>query len=66
MWKEKVYKGPTIRKNAAIGAGANLLAGIEIGEDAVVGMGSVVITDVPPRRVFVGVPAHDAGEVRGE
>lgn len=65
MWKEKAYQGPVVRRGAAIGAGACLLAGVTIGEYAVVGMGAVVVTDVPPRRIFVGVPARDAGEVRG-
>jgi UDP-2-acetamido-3-amino-2,3-dideoxy-glucuronate N-acetyltransferase len=64
MWKEKAYRGPAIRRGAAIGAGARLLAGITIGEEAVVGLGAVVISDVPARRIFVGVPARDAGAVR--
>jgi acetyltransferase-like isoleucine patch superfamily enzyme len=64
MWKDKAYAGPTIKRGAAVGAGARLLAGITVGEGAVVGLGSVVISDVPPRRIYVGVPARDAGEVR--
>ena len=49
--------GVTIRKGAVIGANATLIAGIEIGEYAVVGAGSVVTKDVPPNTVVVGVPA---------
>ena len=49
--------GVTIRKGAVIGANATLIAGIEIGEYAVVGAGSVVTRDVPPNTVVVGVPA---------
>ena len=64
MWKDKSYAGPTIGSNAAIGAGAALLSGITVGEWAVIGMGAVVLTDVGPRRIFVGVPARDAGEIR--
>ena len=64
MWKDKTYGGPAIEKGAAIGGGAKLLAGITVGEGAVVGLGAVVTTDVPPRRIFVGVPARDAGGVR--
>lgn len=64
MWKDKTYAGPTVRTRAAIGAGASLLSGITVGEWAVVGMGAVVVTDVPPRRIFVGIPARDAGEAR--
>ncbi|PKQ28392.1 MAG: UDP-3-O-(3-hydroxymyristoyl)glucosamine N-acyltransferase [Candidatus Anoxymicrobium japonicum] len=64
MWTSKTYAGPIIKRRAAVGAGANLLSGITIGEAAVVGMGAVVVTDVPPKRVFLGVPARDAGEAR--
>lgn len=64
MWKEKVYRGPLVKRFAAIGAGACLLAGITVGEYAVVGMGAVVTGDVPPGRLFVGTPARDVGEAR--
>lgn len=64
MWTEKTYRGPRIGRMAAIGAGAQLLAGITVGDKAVIGMGAVVIADVPPGRIFVGVPARDVGEVR--
>lgn len=65
MWKNKTYEGPVLKRGAAVGAGARLLAGVTVGERAVVGMGAVVITDVPAGRIFVGVPARDAGEARG-
>jgi len=64
MWKDKKYSAPVIGSGAAVGAGARLLAGITVGERAVVGMGAVVITDVPPGRIFAGVPARDVGEAR--
>jgi acetyltransferase-like isoleucine patch superfamily enzyme len=64
MWEEKTHVGPTVRKEASIGASACLLSGITVGEGAVVGLGAVVISDVPPRRIYVGVPARDAGETR--
>lgn len=49
----------TIRVGARahIGAGATVRQGLVIGEDAIVGAGAVVIADVPPRTVVVGVPA---------
>jgi acetyltransferase-like isoleucine patch superfamily enzyme len=47
-----------ICKRAIIGARAILLPGITIGERAVVGAGSVVTKDVPPRTVVAGVPAR--------
>lgn len=52
-----------IRKRALIGAGAILLPGIEIGEGAVVGSGSVVTHSVPAYHIAMGVPARDCGEV---
>lgn len=49
--------GPTIRKRAKIGANCTLLPGVIIGEDALVGAGSVVTKDVPDGAVVVGNPA---------
>jgi acetyltransferase-like isoleucine patch superfamily enzyme len=59
-------KGPTIRRGARIGGGAVLLPGIEIGEEAFVGAGAVVIRDVPPRALMVGNPARQIREVPDE
>ncbi|WP_243669169.1 hypothetical protein [Vulcanisaeta sp. JCM 16161] len=53
----KRLDGVKIRRNAVIGANATLIAGIEIGENAVVAAGSVVTKDVPPGVVVAGVPA---------
>ena len=50
--------GPVIRKGAKIGANATLLPGVVIGENALVGAGSVVVRDVPPGAVVVGNPAR--------
>jgi acetyltransferase-like isoleucine patch superfamily enzyme len=50
--------GPTIRRGARVGGGAILCPGVEIGEDAFVGAGAVVVRDVPPRVVVVGNPAR--------
>lgn len=47
-----------VRRGASIGAGAVLLPGVEIGEQAVVGAGAVVTRDVPPRAIVVGNPAR--------
>jgi acetyltransferase-like isoleucine patch superfamily enzyme len=47
-----------LRSGAYIGAGAILLAGVEIGECAVVGAGAVVTRAVPPRTVVAGSPAR--------
>jgi acetyltransferase-like isoleucine patch superfamily enzyme len=56
-------RGPTIRRGARIGAGAVLLPGVEIGEEAFVGAGAVVLNDVPARAVVVGNPARTIRDV---
>lgn len=61
-----VMRGPTIRRGARIGAGAVLLPGIEIGEEAFVGAGAVVLHDVPARAVVVGNPARRIRDVPAE
>ena len=47
-----------IRKGASIGAGSFILCGIEIGEKAMVGAGSVVTRDIPAGELWVGNPAR--------
>ena len=49
---------PTLRDRVTVGAGAKLIGAIEIGEDARIGAGSVVVTNVPPNATVVGVPGH--------
>ena len=50
---------PTVvRRGASIGSGSTILCGIEIGEGAIVGAGSVVTKNVPPRTVVAGNPAR--------
>ena len=56
--RHALRRGPTIRRGARVGAGAVLCPGVEIGEDAFVGAGAVVVRDVPPRVVVVGNPAR--------
>jgi len=47
-----------VKRGASIGSGATLLCGITIGENALVGAGSVVTKDVPPGAVVAGNPAR--------
>ena len=47
-----------IKRGASIGSGATILANTEIGEDAIVGAGSVVTKNVPPRSIVAGNPAR--------
>lgn len=56
-YDEEKIKGPTILNNVLIGAGANLLPGIVIGEHSIVGAGSVVTKSVPEYKVVMGIPA---------
>lgn len=59
---------PVFKRGSRIGSGSTVLAGIEIGEGAVVGAGSVVTRNVPAYMVVYGVPAyiqrgvHEKGE----
>jgi acetyltransferase-like isoleucine patch superfamily enzyme len=64
--RHALRRGPTIRRGARIGGGAVLLPGIEVGEEAFVGAGAVVIRDVPARAVVVGNPARPIREVPDE
>lgn len=47
---------PTLGRNVVVGAGAAILGAITIGDGSRVGGGSVVVKDVPPNSVVVGVP----------
>jgi acetyltransferase-like isoleucine patch superfamily enzyme len=64
--RHALRKGPTIRRGARIGGAAILLPGLEIGEEAFVGAGAVVLKDVPARAVMVGNPARQIREVPDE
>jgi acetyltransferase-like isoleucine patch superfamily enzyme len=46
-----------IKKGASIGSGSTILANVTIGEDAIVGAGSVVTKDVPANTIVAGNPA---------
>lgn len=49
---------PTVvKKGASVGSNATLLCGITVGQEAVIGAGSVVTKDVPPYAVVAGNPA---------
>ncbi len=47
-----------IKKGASIGAGAVIVGGITIGENAMIGAGSVVTHNVPPNELWYGNPAR--------
>lgn len=54
---KKTLKGATVRRGAKVGANSTLLPGVVIGENALVGAGSVVTKDVPAGAVVAGNPA---------
>jgi UDP-2-acetamido-3-amino-2,3-dideoxy-glucuronate N-acetyltransferase len=47
-----------VRKGASIGSSVTLLCGVTVGENAIVGAGSVVTKDVPPHAIVAGNPAR--------
>jgi acetyltransferase-like isoleucine patch superfamily enzyme len=59
-------KGPTIRRFALVGAGANIGGGMVIGMGAIVAPGAMVTHDVPDWAIVAGVPAVVRGMVDDE
>jgi serine O-acetyltransferase len=54
---EHAKRHPTVRDGVTIGAGAKVLGPIVIGERSVIGANAVVVSEVPPDSVAVGIPA---------
>jgi len=52
-----IPKPVLIKQNAWIGAGATILPGVTIGENAIVAAGAVVSRDVPAKTIVAGIPA---------
>ena len=59
--KERGNRHPKVRNGVLLGAGAKVLGNVEIGRDAKVAAGSVVLHDVPPGATAAGVPARIVG-----
>lgn len=53
-----------VRKGASIGSSATILAGVTIGENAIVGAGAVVTKDVPANTIVAGNPAKILREIK--
>jgi UDP-3-O-[3-hydroxymyristoyl] glucosamine N-acyltransferase len=58
--------GPVLRRACRIGGGAVIAPGVEIGEEAFVAAGAVVVADVAPRGVVMGVPGRAVRTVGDE
>lgn len=61
--KEKWGK-TIVRKGARLGAAVTVLCGLEIGEGALIGAGSVVTKNVPSGETWCGVPAENIRKVK--
>lgn len=59
----QVFGPIVIEDNCVIGQNAVLFPNIRIGNNSIVGAGSVVISDIPPNTVAMGVPARPFGSV---
>jgi acetyltransferase-like isoleucine patch superfamily enzyme len=59
-------RGATLRRACRVGGGAVLAPGVEVGEEAFVAAGALVVRDVPARAVVMGVPARVVREVPEE
>lgn len=53
-----------VRRRASLGSNVTVVAGVTIGERALVGAGAVVTKDVPDFAIVAGVPARVVGDVR--
>lgn len=56
--KEKGKRHPTIGNNVVIATGAAVLGSFRVGDNAKIGAGSVVLSEVPPNSTVVGVPGR--------
>lgn len=52
-----MFQKTIVKKGASIGAGSVILCGIQIGENAMIGAGSVVTKNVPANELWIGNPA---------
>lgn len=56
--KEKGKRHPTIGNNVVISSGAKVLGSFKVGDNSKIGSGSVVLKEVPPNSVVVGIPGR--------
>jgi serine O-acetyltransferase len=56
-YSERPMDAPKLGKKVDIGAGANILGDVTIGDNARIGANAVVLQDIPPGSTAVGIPA---------
>ena len=56
--RSEIWEVPVIEDHVEIGVGAKVLGPVRIGQGAVIGANAVVLHDVPPGAVVVGIPAR--------
>jgi len=54
----RTKRHPTLGDRVVVGAGARVIGAVEVGENARIGAGSVVVTNVPANATVIGVPGH--------
>jgi serine O-acetyltransferase len=64
-WK-KIKRHPTIGNNVVIGVGAQVLGPIKIGDNSKIGANSVVVNEIPPNSIVVGIPGKVVFRVEGD
>jgi len=64
-WK-KIKRHPTIGNNVVIGSGAKVLGPVIIGDNTKIGANSVVVNEIPPNSIVVGIPGKVVFRVEGE
>ena len=63
---QKGKRHPTIGNNVVIGTGAKILGPVKIGDNTRIGANSVVVHDIPPNSVVVGIPGKIVFRVEGD
>ena len=63
-WK-KIKRHPTLGNNVVVGTGAKILGPLKIGDNTKIGANAVVVNDIPPNSIVVGIPGKVVFRVEG-
>jgi len=64
-WK-KIKRHPTIGNNVVIGTGAKVLGPVKVGDNTKIGANSVVVSEIPPNSIVVGIPGKVVFRAEGD